>query len=274
MMPWSLALGGDRDLWDPLTGRPPAAARRSPRAMPSGASVSGTVVSAHDVAEMVQVPAGEFLMGSKKGWNDEQPVHKVHVDAFLMDRFEVSNKRYKAYLTATGRVAPAFWDYDAFSAPDQPVVGISWEEAAAFAQWAGKRLPTEAEWERAARGDLESKTYPWGDEEPAGRACFGLTGDNAEPCAIGQYRPNAFGLHDMAGNVAEWCADWAADDYYAKSEPKNPKGPPSGTERIVRGGHYGPGNENLRCALRMRFKPTQREPYVGFRCVKSLAPGR
>lgn len=269
-------LGGDRDLWDPVTGRPPPAPRRGTRhgtASPAGAQAGSAAPSSiHDAAEMVQIPAGEFLMGSRRGWDDEQPVHKVHLDAFLMDRFEVTNKRYRNFLAATGRPPPAFWEYEAFNDPDQPVVGVSWDDATAFAQWAGKRLPTEAEWERAARGELDGKPYPWGDEEPAGRACYGLTGDNAEPCAVGQYKPTGFGLYDMAGNVAEWCEDWAAADYYAKSEPRNPKGPPTGTERIVRGGSYGPGNENLRCALRMRFKPSAREAYVGFRCVRSVGP--
>ena len=262
-------VAGDRDLWDPLTGRPPAPPPRAVRGSPGAvAPVGGPAL---DVAEQMSVPAGSFLMGSNApgSWNDERPVHAVWVDAFLMDRHEVTNRRYAAFLQDTGRAKPTFWEDDRFNNPDQPVVGVSWDDAAAFCRWAGKRLPTEAEWERAARGGLEGKTYPWGDQEPGGRACFGLAGETAAPCGVGQYAPNGFGIYDLAGNVAEWCADWGDEEYYAHSEPRNPRGPATGTERIVRGGSYGPGAALLRCAGRTRVNPAQREAYIGIRCVKS-----
>ena len=270
------AFAGDRDLWDPLTGKPEPMPSRPARAIASPASASPTPSpstfdpsGAQDNSEMVRIPAGSFLMGSNDQWNDERPVHKVWIDEFLLDKFEVTNRRYAIFLTASRRAAPTYWEDERFNRPEQPVIGVSWEDAAAFCKWAGKRLPSEAEWERAARGGLEGKTYPWGDGDPVGRAWFGQTGDNAGPLRVGQLPPNGFGLHDMAGNVCEWCQDWGDENYYAHSEPKNPRGPRTGTERIARGGSWGPGEKFLRCALRYRFDPKSRHAYVGFRCALS-----
>ena len=129
-----------------------------------------------DGAEMVLIPAGEFQMGSNYGYNDEKPVHTVYLDAFYMDKYEVTNALYKKFMDATGHKAPAYWNDSSYNAPDQPVLGVSWNDAKAYAEWAGKRLPTEAEWEKAARGGLVGKKYPWGDSISHDDANYGGTG--------------------------------------------------------------------------------------------------
>jgi formylglycine-generating enzyme required for sulfatase activity len=219
---------------------------------------------------MVRIPAGEFVMGSDDGSGDEKPVHRVWVDAFEIDRHEVTNRRYRAFLEKTGHGAPGYWTDGRFNAPDQPVVGVSFDDAAAFARWEDKRLPTEAEWEKAARGGLAGRKYPWGDEDPAGRACYGQDGSTGRPSAVGRYAPNGYGLFDMAGNVREWCADWRGEDYYTASPNRNPRGPSTGEYRVVRGASWDGDAYDLRCAYRLSNPPTITDYQVGFRCARSL----
>ncbi len=232
--------------------------------------------------DMALIPAGWFTMGSGTGEADEQPAHSVYVDAFYMDKFEVSNAQFKAFCDATGRVYPPepmpgyLRDY-----PDHPVVNITWEHAQAFAAWVGKRLPTEAEWEYAARGGLEAKNFPWGDETPATRSNYqeyhgALTSHMANfangrgPLPRGSFFPNAFGLFDMSGNVWEYCRDFYDASYYARSAERNPTGPVAGTRRVVRGGSWQEANaSDLRCAKRSHFHPLARQIHVGFRCVET-----
>lgn len=231
--------------------------------------------------EMVLIPAGEFQLGSSDGDVDEKPVHTVYVDSFYMDKYEVTNAQYKKFCDATGRKYPSgpvmgyFENY-----PNYPVVKVSWEEANAYAKWAGKRLPTEAEWEYAARGGLSGKKYPWGNDDPGDKANYnGYTGGlkskmpnfykNKGPLPVGSFGPNGYGLYDMAGNVWEWCADWYDEKYYEISPRNNPKGPSSGRLRVLRGGSwYTPGC--VRCADRYGRGPGGRSSNVGFRCVKSV----
>jgi len=242
-----------------------------------------TTASGSDAEEMVLIPAGEFLMGSATGAFDEKPVRQVYVDAFYMDKHEVTNRRFARFVKATGYRTEAersgrrsgTWRHPMEESDtlkgkgDWPVAQVSWDDAMAFCSWAGKRLPTEAEWEKAARGGLEGKKYPWGDEEPRGRACYDRNSENARPDPVGKYAANGYGLFDMAGNVWEWCSDWYQANYYKGSPLKNPAGPSSGTARVVRGGSWLFVGDALRCAGRFHYSP---EPgcCVGFRCVRSV----
>ena len=213
---------------------------------------------------MALVPAGSFLMGSAGGGRDERPQHTVYLDAFYIDRAEVSCERYGRFLKETGYPAGDLWNPE-YDRPDDPVVGVSWHDAVAFAAWAGKRLPTEAEWEKAARGGLVGKKYPWGDEpgnERANYMSFGTT-------PVKSYEPNAYGLYDIAGNVWEWCQDWYDPDHYRQSPLRNPLGPVYGTHKVIRGGYWYSSEETLRVSNRHRHEPAHRSFLIGFRCAKT-----
>ena len=237
---------------------------------------------------MALISAGEFEMGDafSEGESWELPVHTVYLDAFYMDKYEVTNAQYQKFMDATGHRAPRHWNDPDHNALDQPVVGVTWDDAAAYAEWAGKRLPTEAEWEKAARGGLIGKRYPWGDEAPdAGdiyRANYNPA-DNEKSgdydagkraadgyeynAPVGSFAPNGYGLYDMAGNVWEWCADWYDSSYYATSPFNNPLGPDYGTNRVMRGGSWLNGLYSLRVATRTSDPPTHTSHSLGFRCV-------
>jgi len=253
---------------------------------PEGLSPESVTGDLNRGRDRVLIPAGEFQMGSNDGGGGEKPVHTVHVEAFYMDVYEVTNALYGKFMQATGHSAPSYWNDSRFNAPNQPVVGVSWNDAVAYCQWAGpalegsnrgpalegsnrgKRLPTEAEWEKAARGGLVGKCYSWGDEEPdANRACFDR--DWGKPADVGSFAPNGYGLYDMAGNVWEWCADWKNSGYYAKSPKQNPQGPGSGLERVLRGGSWSSYSFYLRVAARGSYGPDYGSSYnVGFRCAQ------
>ena len=225
---------------------------------------------------MVLIPAGEFEMGDhfNEGNGDERPVHTVYLDAFYIDKYEVTNAQYKKFMDATGHVAPMYWSDSRFNAPGQPVVGVSWHDAVAYSEWLGKRLPTEAEWEKAARGGLMGKRYPWGDKAPDEggiyRANYKPGNDAADDYVytspVGSFPSNGYGLYDMAGNVWEWCQDWFGD-YYSTSPKENPPGPISGTFRVLRGGSWYHTPDTLRVAYRDLFNPSNASSDSGFRCV-------
>jgi len=225
-----------------------------------------------DGAEMVLIPAGEFLMGGPEGEgdNDEHPQHTVFVDSFYMDKYEVTNAQYKQFMDATGHNAPKFWDDEEYDQPNYPVGAVNWHDAKAYCEWAGKRLPTEAEWEKAARGGLVGKTYPWGDSITHDDANYEGTGGKdrwSETSPVGSFAPNGYGLYDMAGNVWEWCADWYDADYYAKSLEQNPAGPSSGSRRVLSGGSWCDDAHYLRAAERGDLNSTHADSNNGFRGV-------
>ncbi|MBM3235225.1 formylglycine-generating enzyme family protein [Candidatus Poribacteria bacterium] len=223
---------------------------------------------------MALIPAGTFQMGSNDGREDERPVHAVYLDAFYMDVYEVTNAQYKKFLDATpGSRAPNQWNNPKFNASNQPVVGVTWFEAVSYAEWVGERLPTEAEWEKAARGGLIGKQYPWGDNLTHNNANFIGIGANDiwddQTSPVGSFPPNGYGLYDMIGNVWEWCSGWYSGIYYVNSPKQNPKGPGSGNNRVLRGSfwlHNIP--VDLRVSGRWKDIPAIDNPSVGFRCVR------
>ena len=221
-----------------------------------------------DGAIVVRIPGTEFRMGSAggKGEANEHPQHPVRVQDFLMDKTEVTWGQYKRFLAASGHPSPKSppWGMlDAF-----PASGIKWDEAAAFCTWAGARLPTEAEWERAARGD-DSRQYPWGNTFDPWR-CNTRDGGPHAPTAAAEYPDcvNSFGVLDLAGSVSEWCSDWLDDAYYANSPVQNPTGPKTGTRRVSRGGGWMTPAQSASATARVGIDPSWRGPMQGFRCVQ------
>jgi len=225
--------------------------------------------------DMILIPAGEFMMGSDDGYNDEKPAHKVYLGAYYIDRYPVTNAEYKRFVDATGHRQPN-WKGGTYPAgkADHPVVRVSWEDATAYAQWAGKRLPTEAEWEKAARG-VDGRRWPWGNEWGAGRCNSQETGIG-DTTPVGKYSPagdSPYGSADMAGNVWEWVGDWYDDTYYASSPARNPMGPshPVIPNRVVRGGAWDYDDNDARSAYRDHYVLIYCDRWVGFRCA-SFAP--
>jgi formylglycine-generating enzyme required for sulfatase activity len=253
--------------------------------------------SAQDVtSNMAKIPAGDFWMGRTYNWLldeldmhlrprlDDQPVHLVSLDAFWIDKYEVTNGEYARFTEATGRRKPYHWIGGKVPAGREkfPVYNVTWDDAVAYCQSVGKRLPTEAEWERAARGGVEKAMFPWGAElgarrggedsaagaePPAKRARYGFPNG---PAAVGSFAPNGFGLYDVTGNLWEWVADWYGQNYYAVSPDKNPQGPPTGLYRVIRGGGWSDVDERI-LALHYRNFTNQDLPSstVGIRCARS-----
>jgi formylglycine-generating enzyme required for sulfatase activity len=230
------------------------------------------VVVHTSVPDLVTIPAGDFWMGDDGGRPDERPARQVWVDAVAAARTPVTNAQYAALLNATGRAPPRFWEDPRFNQPAQPVVGVSWHDAVAYCAWLTRitgrrhRLPTEAEWERAARGGRERQTYPWGDD-PAGWAADPALARtrHEQPNPVGLTLANGFGLLDMGYNVHEWCSDWYDPGYYAVSPARNPEGPPAGTRRASRGGAWRHQIQVCRCAARSSLDPAFQYNDYGFR---------
>jgi iron(II)-dependent oxidoreductase len=218
-----------------------------------------------DQSAMVLVPGGKFSMGAGDGDPDEAPNHQVSVDAFYIDAQEVTIGHYKKFMEATGHQPPLYWQPE-LDRPEDPVAGVSWEDAAAYASWAGKRLPTEAEWEYAARGGSMGGKYPWGDTPDTGYANFKSFGI----LPVKSLKPNGYGIYDMLGNVWEWCSDWYDSAYYDSSARENPRGPASGTHKVLRGGAWYCDAREVRVSNRFYSLPDAKSYNVGFRCVKSV----
>jgi len=229
--------------------------------------------------DMVFVPAGSFMMGSNEGDSDEKPIHHVYMDGFYMDKYEVTVAQFRAFCNETGRKMP---DQPAWNEDDHPVVNVTWDDAAAYAEWAGKRLPTEAEWEYAAREGGKDVRFGNGkdiadpneinfDGRSQYKKSYSISGVYCERTTpVASFAPNALGMYDMSGNVWEWCADWYDENYYKKSPERNPKGPSSGQLRVLRGGSWGSEPRGLRCADRYGYSPVNWYYFLGFRCVRTL----
>ena len=224
---------------------------------------------------MVRVPEGWFEMGCASGRDDEKPVHRVWVDAFDLSAYQVTNEEYGCFLAATGAAPPKYWSDADFSKARMPVVAVSWDEATGYCEWMSGatrriyRLPTEAEWERAARGGAEGWLYPWGDGGPE------MVPDYAKrwkvgPEPVGMYAANVYGLYNLGDNVHEWCADWYDNGYYAESPERNPRGPASGSRRASRGGSWRHHIKVTRTAARSSIPPELQYADYGFRVARSL----
>lgn len=221
------------------------------------------------------IEAASFLMGSEDGFANERPVHRVRVDAFELGATQVTNAEYAAFLDATSHPPPPTWMDPALNQPRQPVVSVSWFDAMSYCEWlttiTGRacRLPTEAEWECAARGGAAGRLYPWGDDAPETRPEY-ATRWREGPEPVARFAPNAFGLYDMCENVHEWCGDWYAADYYTVSTDANPRGPERGTRRVSRGGSWRHQVKVSRCAARSSIPPELRYADYGFRVAWPL----
>ena len=289
---------------------------------------NGSVTTETTPEGMVLIPAGTFEMGSEddQANEDEQPVHTVHLDAFYMDKYEVTNAQFKAFVDANpewgkGNIEDRFheiiggplpeggeylehWRGNTYPAgkADHPVTYVNWYAAMAYAEWAGKRLPTEAEWEYAARGGLAGKKYPWGNDEPTPADANYWDSNIRDTTPVGQYAANGYGLYNMAGNVTEWCLDAYESNFYAASDnSRNPIAPgfhiasdnsrnpiasgrriqwlrenftsiPPLSSRVLRGGSWNGTAPFLLVADRYRTSPTLSESFRGFRCVRAVTP--
>lgn len=253
---------------------------------PNGSSASKSVsapplpseMTGIDGAPMVLVPGGEFPMGSDNGDDDEQPIHRVYVDAFYIDKFEVTNGRFAKFVKAIQSEPP--WGFADKETPvvqrDRPVRWVNWMDAMGYCLWVGKRLPTEAEWEKAARG-TDGRIYPWGNDPPTPEhAVFGRKeGRSDSLSSIGNRDKgmSPYGAHDLAGNLYEWVMDWYDEVFYshfAKSPAINPRGPAEGTAKAQRGGSYINNPYRLRSSFRTKGDPTEEDPNVGFRCAQDV----
>lgn len=221
------------------------------------------------------IPEGWLTMGCDAGRDDEKPAHRVWVDAFELAAFQTTNADYAGFLQDTRHPSPLLWDDSSFGNPQQPVVAVSWFDAVAYCEWLSRthgkkyRLPTEAEWERAARGGMDGAAFPWGDDIPSWIPGGGR-GPRLAPWPVTLGPPTPYGLFGIAANVHEWCADWHAADYYASSPADNPAGPPSGRRRASRGGSWRHAVTISRCAARSKIDPSFRYTDYGFRTARSL----
>ena len=247
---------------------------------------------AEDAPEgMILIPAGEFEMGRHDGHKDERPIHTVYVDAFYIDIYEVTNAQYKEFIDANPKWQKdniedkyhdstylRLWDKNNYppGKENYPVNYVSWYAAMAYSKWVGKRLPTESEWEKAARGGLVGKAYPWGDETDPNLSNHARYVNDIE--AVGQYAPNGYGLYDMAGNVWEWCLDEYNSEFYSKQNKRNPFNKGSlidvidnfkniKTFRVFRGGCWADNIYLIRVDNRDYGPPYYASVFGGFRCV-------
>lgn len=224
--------------------------------------------------EFVTIRRGWLLMGSDKGQANERPVHRVWADAFKIGVYPVTRGEYAIFREETGYEQPRAWNNPAFGQPTQPVVGVNWHDAQAYCAWRSRhgeavRLPTEAEWERAARGGPDGERYPWGDEIPAWIPNGGR-GPLAGPWPVTLGKPNKFGLYGIAANIHEWCSNWHTRDFYGSSPEINPVGPEEGRRRASRGGAWRHALTINRTAARSSLDPSFRYTDYGFRLARSI----
>jgi formylglycine-generating enzyme required for sulfatase activity len=230
----------------------------------------------------VTIPAGEFIMGMNDARPDTYPERTIYLDAYEIDQYEVTNAQYWEFLEYMKKTndhskcfkgepsskdhTPRFWDNEYYNSPDYPVARIDWYDAYAYAVWAGKRLPTESEWEKAARG-ADGRGFPWGNEWDPSRCNL-----KGEPKPVGSEPggKSVYGCFDMAGSVYEWCADWYLESYYSESPSMNPKGPESGVRRVIRGGSRFSVPFQVRTTTRKSEQPDLFNLSMGFRCAKDV----
>ena len=236
-------------------------------------SIQSTSVPAEH--ELILIPGGEFTMGREPSDGQkyiDNYAHKVFIDSFYIDKYEVTNAQYFAFCKATNHPLPEFWEMGLFNSgpefPYHPVTGITWTSAKAYAEWKGMRLPTEAEWEYAARGGLVNKKFPAGDDLDSSMANY--YGTYGQTLKAGSFPPNGYGLYDMAGNVVEWVYDFYGKDYYLESVHKNPSGPVYGKRRVIRGGGWRSGKGCSTVFFRQSLRPNWVDYNVGFRCARDF----
>ncbi len=228
---------------------------------------------------LISIPEGWFLMGSNSGQDCERPIHRVWVDAFLMAATQVTNAEYALFLQVAKSDPPPFWQDQNFNDPQQPVTGVSWFDSDRYCQWLAEqtgranRLPTEAEWERAARGHLEQNDFPWGNDLPQSLPNYAKRWQTG-PEPVARYAPNTFGLYNMCDNVHEWCSDWYDPNYYAVSPEQNPRGPQlhSGISqrKASRGGSWRHHVKVSRCSARSSIPPDFHYADYGFRVAAGM----
>ncbi|WP_455378155.1 formylglycine-generating enzyme family protein [Petrachloros mirabilis] len=262
---------------------------------PEGKALAAERVKLPAYDEMVRIPAGVFTMGSDKkvdrnAYAVETPQRKVFLDAYDIDKYEVTTVQYLKFVLATNRSPQVDWKFDGGNFQEamaaHPIMHVTWNDANEYCRWAGKRLPTEAEWEKAARGDKDARIYPWGNEMAGlSRANFGRTGlsgpvrDRPErlllyPPIISVFKyENAvspYGVFQMVGNVAEWVSDWYDKDYYKAAPDRNPKGPETGSHKVFRGGGWLDSTPTVRVAQRFGASPDTVMNWLGFRCARDV----
>ncbi len=247
------------------------------------------LIKGKDGAPMVLIPEGAFVMGSNDGSPNERPEHQVTLGAYYIDQQEVTIALYAKFLEVTTRRAPPTWDEEAVSsAGDRPAVGVSWSDADAYCKWVGERLPTEAEWEKAARG-TDGRRYPWGPMQPfvdianynrglwvselvtLSPVTSGVEGMSVRH-GLKEGGRSPYGLFHMAGNASEWVADWYHREYYARSPAQSPTGPAEGEKRVIRGGSWADLPVALRVTARVSAEPEFRDRTIGFRCASNAPP--
>ena len=225
---------------------------------------------------MVDISAGEFMMGADgtQALEDERPSHRVWLDRFSIDVYEVTTAQYAAFLAASKRPVPWQWEtVDLAQHGDRPVIGVDWRDADAYCAWNGKRLPTEAEWEKAARG-TDGRLYPWGNQGPTSELANFALGARFSynqvllPVRSHETGKSPYGLYHMAGNVYEWVQDWYGMNYYEGSPEKNPPGPSHGQFKVLRGGSWSDLPKYLLTYARFKLPPETKNSYTGFRCAK------
>jgi formylglycine-generating enzyme required for sulfatase activity len=234
---------------------------------------SQAALEVYNSIDWIEIPAGEFQMGDNfnEGYSNERPVHTVYLDRYYVSKYEVTFGLYDKYCDATGKTKP---DDEGRGRGNRPAININWSQAKAFCDWLSREtgedihLPTEAQWEKAARG-TDQRRYPWGNSPPdCNRANYSGCEGKTKPVGSCPSGKSPYGVHDMAGNVWEWCADWYSSTYYSHSPRNNPQGPSSGSYRVHRGGSWFNSASYLRCALRVINNPSYSSDYIGFRLTR------
>ncbi len=224
----------------------------------------GSRRSLHELNPMDVLNPDRHMLGP------EDPAHKVEIDAFYMDKYETTNAEYKEYLEEKKVAAPEFWDQKDFNQPNQPVVGVTWKNATNYCLWKGKRLPTEAEWEKASRGKRQIE-YPWGNEKPD-KSRLNFNNESGKSMPVGSFEngKSDYGVYDLAGNVSEWVYDWHMPEFYMFSPKKNPQGPKKRQYKVVRGGHWKSDAQDVRMTYRNASVPKLKSDFLGFRCARNV----